>query len=127
MRLRLTFALLVLAVGSQLACTKKTSEQVKLAEPPLLTEVQALLLADTKPEWELYDLERDPLEFDNRVDDPELADELHRLRALLDGWVERTDANNSFPEELDTIIPQKARKRVIEQRAAETEDASSGR
>ena len=85
-----------------------------------LTEIQALLLADTKPEWELYDLQRDPLELENRADDPELAAERLELQALLDGWVERTDANNFFPEELDTIVPAKAKKLVIEQRAGES-------
>jgi hypothetical protein len=83
-----------------------------------LTEVQAIFMADTKPEWELYDLERDPLELENRIDDPELADELRELRVRLDAWVARTDANNPFPEELDTITPEKALKQVVERRRA---------
>ncbi len=41
-----------------------------------------------EPEWELFDLEKDPCELSNVVDDPayadtlrELKDELHRLQA----------------------------------------------
>ena len=45
-------------------------------------------IEDFEPEWELFDLERDPYELHNRVHDPayagvvrELKDELHRLQA----------------------------------------------
>jgi len=83
-----------------------------------LTPVQARLLAEHKPELELYDLEKDPLELVNVVEDPAYAAELERHRALLDAWIAKTDANNPFPEELGTIVPPKARQQVIEQRAA---------
>ena len=43
-----------------------------------------------EPEWELFDLEKDPYELNNVVDDPDYADivielknELHRLQADL--------------------------------------------
>ena len=39
------------------------------------------------PEFELYDLETDPGEFDNRADDPALRDVRDRLLArILDKW-----------------------------------------
>ena len=87
-----------------------------------LTPELARFMADRKPELEFYDLEKDPLELDNRIDDPEYGVEIAKLSARLGGWIEQTDANNPFPEELETIVPAKARKRVIEQRAAATED-----
>jgi len=47
-----------------------------------------LSLDDLEPEWELFDLEKDPAELNNVIDDPayagvarELKDELHRLQA----------------------------------------------
>ena len=43
------------------------------------------------PEWELYDLQADPIEFDNRADDPELADVRSRLQTALDEWQRATD------------------------------------
>jgi hypothetical protein len=43
-----------------------------------------------EPEWELFDLEKDPQEMNNVIDDPayagvvkELKDELHRLQAAV--------------------------------------------
>ncbi len=40
---------------------------------------------------ELYELDSDPGELKNRIDDPELRDELVRLRARLAAWMEATD------------------------------------
>ena len=36
---------------------------------------------------ELYDLDADPGEVDNRVDDPSAAGKLHRLRERMGGWM----------------------------------------
>ena len=47
---------------------------LRRAEQGTLTPPQRALLAPTKPEWELYDLARDPWELDNCVDDPTHAD-----------------------------------------------------
>ncbi len=42
-------------------------------------------------EEELYDLVWDPMECDNRADDPSMQDTLKRLRSLMDEWQERTN------------------------------------
>jgi uncharacterized sulfatase len=42
-----------------------------------------------RPAVELYDLEQDPYEMNNRADDPTLADERERLRAQLDAWMKQ--------------------------------------
>ncbi|TWT71405.1 sulfatase family protein [Crateriforma conspicua] len=46
-------------------------------------------LADP-PEWELYDLKDDPIEFDNRANDPAMAKEVSRLKQALAQWQQRT-------------------------------------
>ncbi len=51
----------------------------------------AIETAMQPPEWELYDLESDPVEYHNRADDPAHAATLTRLRVALDGWRRRTD------------------------------------
>ncbi|ESP88042.1 sulfatase family protein [Candidatus Halobonum tyrrellensis] len=44
-----------------------------------------------RPAEELYDLDADPLEQENLIDDPEHAEVADRLRARVDAWMERTD------------------------------------
>jgi arylsulfatase A-like enzyme len=53
-----------------------------------------------KPGEELYLLDDDPFEQRNRIDDPELADELHRLRASLREEILRTRDAGFLPEGL---------------------------
>ena len=43
------------------------------------------------PEYELYDLESDPYEFNNIANDPALGDAFERLQARLQQWREQTD------------------------------------
>src|SRR4029453_6218390 len=51
--------------------------------PSLLSELQRRLVAVSKPEEELYDLEQDPHETCNLVQDPERAEALATLRRVL--------------------------------------------
>lgn len=55
-----------------------------------LTPVQELILAETKPREELYDLYADPYEINNLVDKPEYQDTLKMLGSLLDKWINET-------------------------------------
>jgi N-sulfoglucosamine sulfohydrolase len=82
-----------------------------------LSEVQERWCGPSKPAWEFYDLEADPLELDNRYDDPTFTREIMELEALLNAWIAETDANNPYPERMETIVPAKAHRQVTEQRA----------
>lgn len=63
----------------------------------LLNEDQAKLLADSRPEYELYDLSTDPDEFDNLADDPAYAATLASLQAQLNQWITETgDMGGNF-------------------------------
>jgi N-sulfoglucosamine sulfohydrolase len=42
------------------------------------------------PEWEFYDLANDPVEFENRIDDPRHAEKIAELKADLLEWQEET-------------------------------------
>lgn len=55
-----------------------------------LTPEQALFMAKTKPEFELYDMEKDPNEFHNLADDPAFRDVKTRLIARLNTWRKET-------------------------------------
>jgi len=55
-----------------------------------LTPAQQLILADTKPDEELYDIKADPYELNNLAEIPEYKDTLIMLRSLLDDWIADT-------------------------------------
>lgn len=63
-----------------------------------LNEVQARLLAPTRPIEELYDLEADPYEIHNLVGSPEHGGVLNELRAALDAWLVESNDQGRFPE-----------------------------
>jgi uncharacterized sulfatase len=66
--------------------------------PNNLTPTQRRLVAPSKPVEELYDLEQDPHEITNLVDDPQYTEDLQRLRAALDEWIARTGDRGLIPE-----------------------------
>nr|WP_322606855.1 sulfatase [Pontiella agarivorans] len=72
-----------------------------------LTPEQEQFFAATKPEFELFDLEKDPYELHNRADDPAYASVKKELLAELKAWRERVNdqgvteefrAEGVFPE-----------------------------
>jgi arylsulfatase A-like enzyme len=67
-----------------------------------LNRDQALIMADTRPREELYDLQADPHELRNLAADPAHAATLARHRAALEDWIQRTDDKGraAEPEEV---------------------------
>ena len=63
-----------------------------------LTPAQSLIMAETRPLEELYDLKADPHELRNLAADPALAAQLARHRKALDDWMARTDDKGRAPE-----------------------------
>ncbi|WP_166823380.1 sulfatase family protein [Thalassoroseus pseudoceratinae] len=55
------------------------------------------------PEWELYDLESDPIEFINLSDDPSMDKELQRLKDALKTWQKQTHDPFTDPEFRKTV------------------------
>lgn len=56
-----------------------------------LTETQQLILAETKPREELYDLQNDPHELNNLAQSAKHQTTLTALRTLLDQWIADTE------------------------------------
>lgn len=56
------------------------------------------------PEWELFDLEKDPIEFENRVDDETLEPVLTRLSQSLNDWQEQTNDPFRDPAFRDSVL-----------------------
>lgn len=63
-----------------------------------LNETQALLMRETRPPEELYDLQIDPFEINNLADNPEYAVQLKSLRNRLDKWMIETADQGRTPE-----------------------------
>jgi len=63
-----------------------------------LNEAQSLIMRETRPPEELYDVVNDPHEIHNLADDPDFADQLVHLRGLLDQWMEDTGDQGRTPE-----------------------------
>jgi len=63
-----------------------------------LNRDQVLIMAETRPREELYDLKADPHELRNLAADPALVATLARHRKALDDWMARTDDRGRTPE-----------------------------
>lgn len=63
-----------------------------------LNRDQALIMAESRPREELYDLQSDPHELRNLASDPTHAGALARHRAALEDWMRRTDDRGRTPE-----------------------------
>lgn len=63
-----------------------------------LTPEQSLIMAETRPREELYDLQADPHELRNLAADPAHAATLARHRTALNDWLTRTDDKGRTPE-----------------------------
>ena len=69
-----------------------------------LTPEAARFVCDEKPAEEFYDLENDPHEINNLVDDPKYAAELERHRKILATWMKETDDQGQYPESTEGLL-----------------------
>ena len=72
---------------------------LELEESGQLTPQQAQFLANSRAEFELYDLSTDPEELNNLADDPAYATVRADLASRLDTWVSQTDGAGFFPND----------------------------
>lgn len=69
-----------------------------------LGPAQSWVFTAPRPSWELYDLESDPHELENRVVDPAMSSTRRRLQEALDAWSQRFDdsvPSTRTPDEFD--------------------------
>ena len=64
---------------------------------------QAKFMAPHRPEEELYDLQADPYELHNLVNDPASHPALERLRNTLAAWLKETNDETHRPEAPDEV------------------------
>ena len=65
---------------------------------------EALVLAESRPREELYDLESDPFELRNLAEDARFAPELARHREALAGWIRSTRDHGREPESEEVYL-----------------------
>jgi arylsulfatase A-like enzyme len=76
----------------------------KLYAEGKLTPQAAAFASDEKPAEEFYDLQKDPHEVNNLVDDPKYAAELQRHRDILRKWIKETDDKGQYPESAEGLL-----------------------
>ncbi len=81
-----------------------------------------LFMARTKPIEELYDLQNDPHEINNLVDDPAMKDVLDRLRAAHVAWMDRSKDLGLIPEPELTVRTERLGSAYAILRQPQTED-----
>jgi len=69
-------------------------------EADKLNEHQALIMAETRPREELYDLHQDPHELNNLAGDPAHKPTLLQMRQTLEYWMEATNDHGEESEEM---------------------------
>lgn len=85
-------------------------EMIRLKSKGLLTEEQMDCFIAPRSQEELYDLENDPHQFDNLVNDPEYKEELEKMRTVYQKWVEETNdrvPDNLTPDKFDRYSGEK--------------------
>lgn len=75
----------------------------KLFEAGELNEVQGFLWSPVRIPEELYDLENDPHEIHNLVDEPAYKATLKEHRTILQKWMKETDDKGQYPESVDSL------------------------
>ena len=70
----------------------------KLYAEGKLNAVQSLIMAETRPEEELYYLVDDQWEIRNLANDPRHLAKLREMRAILGNWIIGSDDHGRFPE-----------------------------
>ena len=68
-----------------------------------LNPVHAFVWTETRVPEEFYDLENDPHETRNLIEDPGFADEVARHRKILADWITQSGDQGQYPESLDSL------------------------
>jgi arylsulfatase A-like enzyme len=71
---------------------------VEIKKKGQITEIQADIFVNPRPQEEFYDINADPFQFNNLASNTEFANEMERLKRVLQNWMNETGDN--IPENL---------------------------
>ncbi|MFC1652997.1 sulfatase [Planctomycetota bacterium] len=77
--------------------------QKELLEQGKLDKVQKQFWSEERPMEELYDLSKDPHEINNVVKKAEYHEILVKMRRTLQNWIEATDDQGQYPEDIEGL------------------------
>ena len=92
---------------------KPMPELRRLEREGKLTDIQANWFIKEKPYEEFYDLESDPYEINNLINDPAYKEQVEELQTQLDRWIETTDDKGKIKEDPEIAIKEKAKMRKM--------------
>ena len=69
-----------------------------------LNSAQSLIMAQVRPEEELYDLINDPYELHNLTTEPAFKEKLEELRTIVDKWIADTNDQGQYQESWDRYL-----------------------
>jgi arylsulfatase A-like enzyme len=82
---------------------ESTKIMKKLYKDGELDEIQARFISNDRPEEELYDLEKDPYETLNLVNNPDYEQTLEHHRQILNDWIKNSNDNGQYPESEEAL------------------------
>ena len=80
-----------------------TQEMRKLHAEGKLNEIQDRFWSEIRPAEEFYNLENDPHEINNLVENPSFSDEVQRHRTILENWIKETDDKGQYSEDAPNL------------------------
>ncbi len=75
-----------------------TQTMKRLYKEGKLDVVQSRFMEDYRPAEELYDIENDPHEINNLMNNAEYLEQLNNHRQILNNWMKETDDKGQYPE-----------------------------
>ena len=88
----------LLRVDLEFATDEMVLEMLRLRAEGKLTPEQEEVLAEVRPDEQLFDNETDPHQLKNLADDPEFLPVLRRMRTALQLWIAQTQDKGFLPE-----------------------------
>ena len=73
-------------------------ELIEVKKKGQITEFQADIFVNPRPQEEFYDVNADPFQFNNLASNAEVANEMERLRKVLQNWMD--DTGDNIPKNL---------------------------
>ncbi len=95
---------LPLGIASDIGRSPSFKSLLKAKEKEVLTKAQSRLFEVPRVEYEFYDLDKDPYEINNLIEDPNVYEIIENLKIELEMWMDQTgDFSSKIRQRPDTV------------------------